>query len=171
MTGIFVTCNTDAGYFPIDKVGSFAYWIKGGGLHLHGSGLFKGKVAGPWQAEMMAMINALHVLKKAKPAPVIGFIFNCDNNGARPGKTGHQLRQTLQKAIKEFKEDAKTRLGKEEFKRVMKNVKEYAIFRHVKAHGPTDEKRTWVNDYLDKQCKKELRKWLAEHKKNKHEAI
>jgi hypothetical protein len=120
---------------------------------------------------MMAMINALHVLKKAKPAPVIGFIFNCDNNGARPGKTGHQLRQTLQKAIKEFKEDAKARLGKEEFKRVMKNVKQYAIFRHVQAHTHTDTKRNYVNDLLDKQCKARLIEWLKEHKKNKHLAI
>lgn len=171
MKGIFICVNTDAGYFPFDKVGSFAYWIKGGGMHLHGSGLFKGKVAGPWQAEMMAMINALHILKKAKPEPVIGFIFNCDNKNAKAGVRGNELRRILNNAILDFKKDAQKRLGKNMFTFLTKISKQYAQFRHVKAHGTTDEKRTWVNDYLDKQCKKELRKWLAEHKKNKHLAI
>lgn len=164
MRGVFITVNTDAGYFPIDKVGSFAYWIKGGDMHLHGSGLFKTKCAGPWQAEMQAIINALHVLKKQNHPPIIGFIFNTDNLNARPGKSGNSLRQTLQKLIKEFKDDAKKKMGKEEFGKAMKNVKQYAIFRHVPAHDNTDTKRTWVNDWCDRQCKARLREWLAEHK-------
>lgn len=166
--GIFVTCNTDAGYFPYDKVGSFAYWIKGGGMHLHGSGIFKTKCAGPWQAEMQAILNALHVLKKHNPPPIIGFIFNTDSKQAGASKRGNQLRQKLRLAILEFKNDAIERLGKEVFTLVTKNQKHYAEFRHVPAHGSTDTKRTWVNAHLDNICRQELKKWLKKHKQNKH---
>jgi ribonuclease HI len=171
MTGIFCTVNSDAGYLSFAKVGSFAYWIKGGGMHIHHSGLFKEKCDGSWQAEMQAIINALHHLKKVNTQPIIGFIFNSDCKFARPGPKGHKHRQVLQKLIKEFKDDAREKLGKEEFKRVMKNIKEYAIFRHVKAHEHTDTKRNWVNDWADRQCKARLREWLKEYYKNKHEAI
>jgi hypothetical protein len=171
MRGVFITCNTDAGYFPIDKVGSFAYWIKGGDMHLHGSGLFKTKCAGPWQAEMQAIINALHVLKKQNPPPIIGFIFNTDNLNARPGSKGNELRRKLKALIQEFKDDAKKRLGKIAFTLATKNSNQYAQFRHVEAHTHTDTKRNYVNDWCDKQCKARLREWLAEHKKNKHLAI
>lgn len=170
MKGVFVTCNTDAGYFTRDKVGSYAYWIKATGLHLHGSGLFKNKCAGPWQAEMQAMINALHVLKQAKPPPIIRFIFNRDNINARSGSKGNHLRQDLKEAIAWFKKDAIERLGIDEFRRLTVNQKNYAEFRHVKSHDNTDTKRNWVNDWCDRQCKARLIEWLKKQKVHKNEA-
>lgn len=46
-----VTINTDAGFYTIEKIGSYAYWIKGDNLFLKGSGVFKEKCTSPLDAE------------------------------------------------------------------------------------------------------------------------
>ncbi len=166
---IFVTINTDAGFYPYDKVGSFAYWIRGHNIFLKGSGMFKNEVHGAWHAEMQAMINALEVLRRSNPPPIIGFIFNRDNIYAKTGKT-HELRKRLKIEISKFRSDAVKRLGKPQFKSLTKNQKNYSLFRHVKSHTDTDDKRSYVNRWCDSQCRIRLKEWKEKQKQNKFEA-
>jgi len=166
---IFVTINSDAGFYHYDKIGSFAYWIRGNGVYLKGSGVFKKQVQSPWHAEMQAMINALEALRMSKPPPIIGFIFNRDNINARSGKK-NPLRAMLKKSIVKFKTDAISRLGTKKFKELTANQKEYAIFRHVKGHSDVDDKRSFVNRWCDEQCSLRLREWNAKQKQKKFEA-
>lgn len=168
MKPVFVTINTDAGYYSWHKVGSYAYWIKGTGLHLHGSGMFKNKCDGPWQAEMQSMLNALHILKKSNPPPIIGFIFNTDSKFSYPSNKGHKYRKQLKDAIEEFQKDCIERIGKKEFELLRnKSKKKYAEFVHVPSHTSTDTKKSWVNDWCDKQCKARLAEWSKQNKQNK----
>ena len=152
-----VTINTDAGFYPYDKVGSYAYWIKADGLFLKGSGVFKDRCKNPLEAEQKAIINALHLLESSQ-YKAERIIVNRDNIYAKSGK--------------------QTELGKM-MSAIIKRVKKFSIpphhknytgvyveFRHVKAHNGTPDARSFVNDWCDKQCKEQLRKWKSENNKN-----
>lgn len=134
------------------------------GHHLHGSGVFKEKHKGlphkgPYEMEVKAIINALAAIRKTDHPPIIGFIFNRDNIWAKSGRKGDKLQRLLYNEIRLFRKDAERRLGAKTFAMLTRRQKEYAQFRHVKAHNGTEDKRSWVNDYLDKQCKMEFKKW------------
>ena len=45
--------------------------------------------------------------------------------------------------------------------------KEYAEFRYVKAHNGTPDKRSYVNDWCDRQCKLQFEKWYNKYIKTK----
>lgn len=166
--GVFVTVNTDAGYSYKYRVGTYAYWIKGTGHHLHGSGVFKEKHKGlphkgPYEMEVKAIINALAAIRKTDHPPIIGFIFNRDNIWAKSGRRGDKLQRLLYNEIRLFRKDAERRLGAKTFAMLTRRQKEYAQFRHVKAHNGTEDKRSWVNDWCDRQCKMQFQKWFDEN--------
>lgn len=163
--GIFVTINTDAGFSYKYKIGTFAYWVKGHGIHLKGSGVLKEKCTNPWECEMKAMINALHVLKRSNHAPIIGFIFNRDSKTAYSKQNGNLLQKLLYKEIQFFKHDAINVLGITAFESATKKQNEYAIFRHVEGHSEIEDKRSWVNRWLDTECTRQLENWKKHHKK------
>lgn len=150
----WVTINTDAGFYPIEKVGSFAYWIKGDNLFLSGSGIFKQPCKNPLDAEIKAMLNALHILYSSG-AIVEKLILNRDNIYAKSGKKGTELQKQMSALIKKIKLRSippthKNYTGK------------YVEFRHVKAHAHTKTPRHWVNDWCDKRCKEQLRKYKTQ---------
>lgn len=163
MANGIVTINTDAGFFHIDRVGSFAYWIKADDLHLKGSGMFKGKCKSPLDAELKAIINALHVLRKANHKGIKKIIFNRDNINATSRKNGSQLQNKIYLMLRELRN---------------KSIKEGAIkgrypfyeFRHVRAHTDKEDKRSWVNNWCDKECKIQLAKWNAANRQRKFES-
>ncbi|HNU14053.1 MAG TPA: hypothetical protein PKI55_06290 [Chitinophagaceae bacterium] len=174
MKGTFVTVNTDAGFSYKYRIGTYAYWIKGTGKHLHGSGVFKEQYKGPirkgpYDAEMKAIINALAVIKKTGHPPIIGFIFNRDNINAKSGKNGDPLQKHLYREIKWFRKDAERRLGIKNFMLLTSKQKIYADFRHVKAHNGTSDKRSYVNDWCDRQCKLRFEEWYNKNVKPKRE--
>lgn len=173
MKGTFVTVNTDAGFSYKYRIRTYAYWIKGTGRHLHGSGVFKEKHKGvlnegPYQSEMKAIINAVAAIKKTKHPPIIGFIFNRDNVRCKSKRKGDPLQRLLYKELNWFREDAIKRMGTKFFI-ATKKQKAYAQFRHVKAHNGTADKRSYVNDWCDKQCKLQFEKWYNDNinKQNK----
>lgn len=167
---IFVTVNTDAGFFSFDRVGSYAYWIRGHGITLKGSGMLKHKCESPWHAEMKAMINALYAIRANGHPPIIGFIFNRDNINAISGSKGHELKKRLKSEISYFKIDAIARMGKQQFQNITKTQKEYAIFRHVKAHSDVQDKRSYVNRWCDSECRRRLAEWNSKRKQNNFES-
>lgn len=149
----WVTINTDAGFYPYDKVGSYAYWIKGDNLFLKGSGIFKEQCNNSLEAETKAIINALHLLIATKRTDFTKIVFNRDNINAKPGKHLRLLQPILDKKLNALKSQCNF------------NGKKFYMYRHVKAHTHTDTAKHWVNDWLDKQCKQELRKWKSEQQK------
>lgn len=151
----WITINTDAGFYQWDKVGSFAYWIKGDNLHLHGSGMLKGEVISSTQAEMMAIANALHVLKCSQASGIIKIIINRDNIHAISKKKGGPVGKTIYALLRHFWDEGGFRHTP---------FSKFYEFRHVKAHSGTDEPRKWVNDWLDKQCKMRLTEWRLANK-------
>lgn len=169
MTYAFVTVNTDAGYSYKYGIGTFAYWIRGTGERLHGSGILKNKPSlfkdKPYECEMKAIINALTAIRKTNHPPIIGFIFNRDNIKTKSSKSGNELERMLYKEIQHFRKDAENRLG-DKFAILTKKQKQYAIFRHVKAHSGVDDKRSWVNEWCDSQCKLRFKKWLQNNTVN-----
>ena len=172
MKGVFVTVNTDAGFSYKYQIGTYAFWIKGTGKHLHGSGVFKEKHKGPmhkgpYEMEIKAIINALAVIKKTDHPPIIGFIFNRDNIYAKSRKNGDALQKLLYQHIRHFRKDAEKRLGLKAFMAATRKQKEYAQFRYVKAHNGTPDKRSYVNDWCDRQCKLQFEKWYNKYIKTK----
>lgn len=151
MKGYICTINTDAGFYPREKIGSFAYWIKTGNLFLHGGGPLKGKCTDPLDAEMKSIINAVHILDASKFNAISKIIFNRDNINAKSGEQT-ELQKLLKSKLREIRTRCIENLGKA-------NVSEpYWEFRHVKSHSGTGTKRQFVNDWCDQRCKDELRK-------------
>lgn len=163
--GVCCTINTDAGYSYHWRRGSYAYWIVFNGKRITGGGVFKESHTGPqnkgpYESEMKAIVNALHVLKSHSHPPIRGFVFNRDNINTKSGK-GNKLEKKIQSLIRHFKKDYIERTGDSS---VLRNSK-YAQFRHVKAHTHTDTPRHYVNDWLDKRCKSEFAKWVEKQQK------
>lgn len=156
MKGI-VTINTDAGWYPHDKVGSFAYWIKADGLHLHGSGVFKELCTSSTDAELKAMINAVHVLKASGYKHITKIIFNRDNIKAKSGKRGNANQQLLYKMLRKMRDES-IKLN------IIKGIYPFYEFRHVKAHSDGADKRSYVNNWCDQQCKMRLKEWKQQQK-------
>jgi hypothetical protein len=162
--GVFVTVNTDAGYSYHWRRGSYAYWIVYNGRRITGGGVMKEQYTGPqnkgpYDSEMKAILNALAAIKKTDHPPILGFIFNRDNINARSGKNGDNYQRLLSKEIRWFRSNAINRLGARTFTLLTSKNKQYADFRHVKAHSGTDTARKWVNDWLDRQCKIRFQEW------------
>ena len=150
MKGI-VTINTDAGFYPLDKVGSYAYWIRGDGFLKKGSGIFKEECRSSTECEKKAIINALTVLLKSK-YKAEKIIINRDNINANAGRKGDDYSKMMSRIIKKIKINSipashKNYTGK------------YYEFRHVKSHLHTKTARHWVNDWCDKMCTQELKNW------------
>lgn len=101
-----ITINTDAGFYPLDKVGSYAYWIVSDGLLLKGSGLFKDNCKSATQAETRSMCNAVAILLKANFdfTNVKNVYFNRDNIHATSGRNGTYEQKKLTSLLKQLKE-------------------------------------------------------------------
>lgn len=150
-----ITINTDAGFYPHDKIGSYAYWIVSDGLLVKGSGVFKDLCRNPTDAETKAMCNAVHVLLKADFdfCGVKKIIFNRDNINAKSGMNGTAPQKKLTKLFRKVKQKCPD------------STPPIVEFRHVKAHTNKDDKRSYVNNWCDQQCKMQLKEWNLKNKK------
>lgn len=155
-----ITINTDAGFYPIDKIGAYAFWIVSDGLLLKGSGVFKDKCSGPTDAETKALCNAAYMLSKCSRfdfSDVRLIVFNRDNIHAKSGKSGFPAQRKLTLILRSIK------------KRCRHTVK--VDFRHVKAHSGVKDKRSYVNEWCDAECKRQLRAWKNESLKKSNNYI
>lgn len=149
-----VTINTDAGFYPNEKVGSYAYWIKGKGLFLRGSGLFKQNCTNSTDAEMKAILNALHILDSSSYVDIEKIVINRDNIHAKGSESGNELQRRISDKLSELRKKCDH-----------KSKYPFFDFRHVKAHSSIDKPRNWVNDWCDKECKRHLKQWKTEQNK------
>jgi len=150
---MIVTINTDASFSAKHKVGSFAFWIVCDQGKIAKSGILRRKVGKPDIAEFRCVINALHVLINSDFTGITRIIFNTDClnvchlmqgnkreiNKYSLGPWGHYLVTVFNETLKQ------SRLKKCQIE-----------FRHVKAHVSTDTARQWVNDWCDKEAKKQI---------------
>lgn len=150
---MLVTINTDASFYPIQKIGGYAIWIASNkGRVKHAAG-FKGNVETPHDAEFKAVINALHLLKKQN-WEITEIYINTDS-------------QTVIETV-ETKGTFKSlpKYAKDNYKAYQSIINELGVkhvsLRHVKGHLHTKTARHWVNDWLDTEAKKAARKILKE---------
>lgn len=148
MANGIITVNTDAGWYPNEKIGSFAFWIKGDNLFLRGSGSFKDICSSSTDAETKSIANAIHILSKADLTGVRKIIFNRDNIHANPKHNGKEAQKKLHNQIQYLK----SKYGKNGDGVVLE-----IEFRHVRAHTKTKDARSAVNRWCDEQCKMRLK--------------
>lgn len=154
----WITINTDAGYYRHEKIGSYAYWIKGDGIFWKGSGVFKEACGSPLECEKKAIANALHILE-ASGVIVEKIIVNRDNIYASSGRRGDDLSRMMTAIIKRIK----IRSIPPTHKNYGAN---YCEFRHVKAHVKVTNARSYVNDWCHEQCSRELREYKSKYLNN-----
>lgn len=144
----WVTINTDAGFYPIEKIGSYAYWIKADGLFLKGSGVFKDACKSPLEAEFRAIINAIHILDTSGYIGITKIVFNRDNIYTGAKKKGNFYEQMLADKIRKLRKKCN-----------YNDPEPFYEFRHVKAHTRITAARFYVNSWCDQECKKQLREY------------
>jgi ribonuclease HI len=142
-----ITINTDASYSIQQKCGGYAFYIVCDSFKIQKSGYFKIHPENPMEAEMMCIANALHVLLHQKALPKTNFIIinsDCLNCFVRISKNSKdKLGRMIAKLIRQIRE-----------KTTIKGSLPKYEFRHVKAHNGTQDARSWVNDWCDKEAKK-----------------
>lgn len=76
------TVNTDASFVHQKKEGGWAFWLVSDYYKVRDYGKFKEPVHDVQTAEMMAVINALHIVKK-RGVVFDRIVVNCDNSTVR----------------------------------------------------------------------------------------
>ena len=157
---MLVTINTDASFHPILKYGAYAFWAISNDFKITKSGVFRKKCKTPDDAEAKCIVNALTIIIKAHKGisriivntdslNAIAYLTNDKNHVSRYCLSSAKRRQ-FSKMLSELKS--------------IQNVK--IEFRHVKAHSGISDKRSYVNEWCDKEAKKQLRKQVKIMTKN-----
>lgn len=151
---MLVTVNTDASYLSIQKIGGFAVWI------VCDKGRYK--FSGPTKdaessidCEIKAIGNALHVLSKVSFVREISRIhINTDCKEAIKhirGKSNYSVSSRVHDLAHLVRKNSASS---------NKSLTNFLTFKHVKAHSDKEDARSWVNDWCDKEAKKESIKQL-----------
>jgi ribonuclease HI len=154
-----VTINTDASHDHQKHIGTYAYWIVSKNGRMKFSAILKGRIDCSNEAEIKAIGNALMAVKLSGWLPISGLYINTDSRNAIQAIKNPSL--------------SKERIGKPaqlcanlilEFRQLYNKAKASTDppfkleYRKIKAHTHTATKRNWVNDWLDKEAKNQLRK-------------
>ena len=144
---MLVTINTDASC--INGFGGYAFWIVCDAGKIQRAGKIKSKVKGSQQAEMMCIANALYTLKHSRFKSITKIIINTDS-------------QPCIQALKGFKSSfdgaieclfTMMEICVSHGLTLRDNYKMFE-FRHVKAHTGKKDKRSFVNEWCDKESRK-----------------
>lgn len=156
-----VTINTDASFSRKYKVGSYAFWIKCNEFDIKKSGILRKKISRAENAEFRCIINALHNLFTQKTKDRIGLIvintdcmnvihlINDDKLAMRKYDLGSWGRHMV--------------LTYNLLRSKHKHLKTRIEFRHVKAHKEIEEGREFMNDWCDKEAKKQLGDYIEKN--------
>jgi len=140
-----ITINTDASFSNELKFWTYAYWIKWDWFHYKWSWVFKNKLNTSTEAEILAIAVWLWFLEQWLH-DFDYLVINRDNIHANKKSLKNYLWR-LRKKLKEvyWKKDR------------------FIKFRHVKAHTrDLSTKKSYVNDWCDKECKKKFYKYKKE---------
>ncbi|RZJ89600.1 MAG: hypothetical protein EOO20_10495 [Chryseobacterium sp.] len=144
---MLITINTDASFS--DVYGGYAFWIVCDAGKIQKAGKIKAKIRGSQQAEMMCIANALHTLKHSRFKGISKVIINTDSQPSINALTGFKSSwEGAQECLFTMMELCIAN-GKS-----IRDVGEFFEFRHVKAHTGKKDKRSFVNEWCDKEAKK-----------------
>lgn len=152
------TITTDCSFSNLYNVGAYAFWISSNVGPFRKSGILRKKCKTSTEAEMKCILNALTFLHRQPELNLkVKTIF---------------LNTDSMNAIHVFGNDGK-KITKYELQRYVHLQKKYndlisllpgkeIILRHVKAHTNESSARRYVNDWADKEAKRQLGKKLEE---------
>ena len=150
---MLVTINTDASFYPLQKIGGYAIWIASNKGRVKYAAGFKNTLHTQHDAEFKAIINALYLLKKQRWT-ITEIYINTDS-------------QTVIDTIENegaFKK--MPQYGKDNYQAYLSIIKElgvkYVSLRHVKGHLHTKTARHFVNQWCDDNARKHARKLLKD---------
>jgi len=140
----YLTINTDASFFPNEKVGGYAFYIVCDFFKIKKSGILKNPI-NSGNAERQAIANSLYLLLNSNNNfEVENIILNTDFKPIiKEIKNPRDVVLIIFKLIEQIKEKF--------------NVKKFE-FRHVKAHSYVKDSRSFVNEWCDAEAKKQARK-------------
>lgn len=145
-----LTINTDASFHPIHKVGGYAFYIVCDLFKIEKSGKFKQNPKSSIDAEMKCFGNAIATILAQKELPKIKkIVFNTDCLSGVGCVTNKKKKNKVELQIVKLINDLKSRTACKDFE-----------FRHVKSHSGTKDSRSWINNKLDKEAKKWMRKQI-----------
>lgn len=148
---MLVTINTDASFYYNEKAGGFAFWISTDvGRYKVSGALFN--VKNSHDAELKAIGNALAFLKKANLPDVHKIIVNTDCKFAInsiKSHGGNKVATSIHNFIKDIRRYYKKHHGKWD---------DFIDFRYVAAHTGENDKRSFVNEWCDKEAKEWARR-------------
>ena len=145
---MLVTINTDASFHNNSKLGAYAFWAISNEFKITKSGVFKKPCNSSQDAEAKCIINALKVVLLAHKG-ISKIVINTDSLHSAIILQGGIRRPDT---IKRWKSITKV------YKELIGNFPNVKIeFRHVKAHSGTRDARSYVNEWCDRQAKKQLK--------------
>lgn len=137
-----VTINTDASFFPIEKIGGYAFYIRYGDTIIRQGGSFHAPCNCSNEAEIMAIGNAFAKILSLRPIPKT-FLVVVNTDSLTAIRRIKNPKTALQKKVRSLKDKMLHKMGKSDI-----------VFRHVKAHSNKDDARSHVNAWCDKEAKK-----------------
>lgn len=149
-----ITINTDASFHPKLKYGAYAFWAVCEDFKILKSGVFRKKCINSDDAEAKCIINALTVILKAH-TKIKKIIVNTDSLNAIAYLSNDKYHVKRYRLYHSKMNQFSTMLNdlKSEY-----NKKCIIEFRHVKAHSTIKDKRSYVNEWCDREAKKQMRK-------------
>lgn len=139
--------NTDAGYKK--GKGSYAFWINTPDGILIKSGLIDIKVTNSTQAEALCIMYALNHFIEAIRSEIDTLTIYTDSMNVI-----HFFQQDKEK-LKEYELfDKMVFLLSKKYVNTISKLKFKVELKHIKGHDIIISKTSWVNDFLDKECKK-----------------
>jgi ribonuclease HI len=140
----------DASYCPINKFGTYCFYVRqGDSFGFSSSGLLK-KCSSPTEAELMALVNSLHALKKSVLSGKVTFITIHSDCMNIFGKVSSSTENEI--GVKAFETIIEIMQRTEGFKR----HKIFYKMQHVKAHTGKQDKISRLNEYCHNQAKIQL---------------
>ena len=150
---MIVTINTDAAYHSQHKVGAFAFWIVSDQGRICHCGPLRKKVSRPEQAEFKCILNAIYVLGRQEYKNITKIIINTDCLNVI-----HLIRKDKKK-IQRYGLASWGNALVIEYELMLLKFKLFKIpieFRHIPSHTGDNTPKAWVNDWCDRQAKREL---------------
>jgi ribonuclease HI len=145
-----LTINTDASFHPQYKIGGYAFYIICDLFKIEKSGKFKNILKSSTDAEMKCFGNAISTILSQKELPKIkNIILNTDCLSAVSCLTIKKKKTIIELEIVDLIEDLKLKTNCQNFQ-----------FKHVKSHNGIADSRSWINNKLDKECKKWMQKQI-----------
>lgn len=144
-----VTISTDISFHSDIRMAAYAFWISTERGPIKKSGMLKGTINDPNEAEMKCIANAVHFFK-GTGIHTEHLIINTDSKFSIQLVSTNKGLPALRKRLKYLSKF---------INQTVFGSYDKVTFRHVKAHDGVDEKRKFVNDWCDKESKRIMKEY------------